>query len=113
MEKDTTLFRVNQIIHYIVFTVTGLLSLRFIMQLLGANPNATFTELIYGVTGVFTAPFQFVFSPATFGASTLEWNTLLAILVYWLLGEALIMMIAGLRSVGNSEVQKQLREDYQ
>src|SRR6267143_1579538 len=38
--------------------IEGLLLIRLVLKLLGANPHAGFTTFIYGLTDVFMAPFR-------------------------------------------------------
>ena len=45
----------------IIYTILGvleiLLGIRFALHLIGANPDSGFATFIYGITGVFVAPF--------------------------------------------------------
>ena len=57
---------------YLLFGILeGLLGIRFVLGLLGANPAAGFAQFIYGVTGPFMAPFVGLFGqPALRPASS-------------------------------------------
>jgi YggT family protein len=78
----------DQIIR-IIWTISGilaiLLGLRFVLKLIGANPDSGFTVFIYGITGLFVAPFEAIVGTPTAGGSVLEVTTLIAIAVYALL----------------------------
>ena len=59
-----------------------LLSFRFMLRLIAANPDSGFAMLIYGVSGVFVAPFNGLIATPTARGITLELTTLIAMLVY-------------------------------
>lgn len=89
------LYRTSQIVWYIVGLIETLLILRFFLKLFGANPEAGFTQFIYGATSIFAAPFFLVFGASQVEGSVFEWSTLLAMAVYllvaWLIVKALVM----------------------
>jgi hypothetical protein len=68
---------------YIFFALLeGLLILRFVFRLAGADPFNSFTAWLYNSTSVFTVPFDAMFpSPVTDG-SVLEVGTLVAMIAY-------------------------------
>lgn len=77
----------QRIVWYIVGFIVVLLALRLVLQLLGANQGNAFVDLIYGFSGIFAAPFFGMFSyTPTYGVSYFEVSTLVAILVYTLIG---------------------------
>ena len=63
-----------------------LLAFRFVLKLLGANPNSGFTEFVYAVSGALNAPFRGIFSTPTaegdITTSVFETSTLVAMIVY-------------------------------
>jgi len=78
---------------YLLFGILGgLLAIRFVLALLGANPAAGFAQFIYSVTKPFLAPFVGLFGTARFGGSVLDVSPPVAIIVYaliaWVLVEA-------------------------
>jgi len=62
--------------------IETLLAIRFVLRLLGANAQAGFAQLIYGVTGPLVAPFQGLFGTVQSDASVLESSTVVALLIY-------------------------------
>ena len=52
------LYKGVQIVWYVLGLIEAILAFRFILKLLGANPVAGFTNFIYSLSYVFTAPFQ-------------------------------------------------------
>jgi uncharacterized protein YggT (Ycf19 family) len=80
---------------YLVFgIIEGLLAIRLVLKLLGANPQAGFTNFIYGLTDTFMAPFRNLL-PTVGGSSgsVLETSVVIAIIVYALIGWVLARLI--------------------
>ena len=81
----------------ILYTILGgleiLLGLRFVLQLIGANPTSGFAEFIYGITGVFVAPFNNLIGTPTSGGMRFEVTTLIAMAVYALLFWVIVRVI--------------------
>ncbi|MBP9757826.1 MAG: YggT family protein [Candidatus Pacebacteria bacterium] len=102
------LYRGTQIAWYIFYVIEALLLFRFLLKLLAANSNAGFTEFIYTISGVFVAPFRFVFRTSQAGASVFEWSTLLAMLVYWVLVWGIIRLIVIGKPVTQGEARAKL-----
>ncbi len=77
--------RTQRIIYFIASAIAVLILLRFVLLALGANPENAFANFIYGVSGVFVAPFNTLFGDPTLGRSVFEISSLVAIAVYYLL----------------------------
>lgn len=79
-----------RIVRLVVGIIEGLLALRLIFRLLGANPNTGFVQFVYGLSDPLVAPFTGIFrSPSVQGnvaSATLDTATIVAMLVYALLG---------------------------
>lgn len=108
-QRIRPLYRMTQIIWYIVAFVEVFLALRFFLKLLGANPNAGFSKLVYGLTWLFAGPFQLVFrvSSVTTG-SVFEWSTLLAMAIYVLFGWLIVKAVLMSKPVTTEEADKKL-----
>jgi hypothetical protein len=82
---------------YLVFgIIEGLLAIRFVLKLLGANPQAGFTSFIYGLTDTFMAPFRNLFPTVATGSSSgavMETSVVIAIIVYALIAYVLARLI--------------------
>jgi hypothetical protein len=84
--------RISQIIYLIFSVLEALLAIRFVLQLLGANPASGFASLIYGLTGPFLLPFNGLFGQPAAGGSVIEVNTIVAMIVYPLLAWLLVRL---------------------
>lgn len=103
------LYRGTQIVWYLLGLVEVLLAFRFVLRLLGANPEAGFTSFIYGVTYIFAAPFLSVFNVTKVVAgSYFEWTTLLAMLVYWVLAFGIVKLLLIGKTVSTPEAASKL-----
>ena len=85
--------KVQNVIYLLFGILEGLLGIRFILGLLGANPAAGFAQFIYGITGPFIAPFVGLFGQPRFEGSVFEFNSLVAIVVYALIAWALVKIV--------------------
>ena len=89
----------TRIVWYALDLLIALLALRLVLKLLGANTAAGFTQFIYSFTSPFASPFAGVIPPTVIpGESVMEWSTLLAMLVYWIIAGAIVRLLA----LGNS-----------
>jgi uncharacterized membrane protein len=75
-------YKLQQGIYILFGLVEVLLALRFVLRLLGANAQAGFAQLIYGVTGPLVVPFQGLFGTFQSDSSVLESVSLVALVVY-------------------------------
>jgi uncharacterized membrane protein len=75
-------YKLKQGIYVLFGLIEVLLAIRFVLRLLGANAQAGFAQLIYGVTGPLVAPFQGLFGTVQSDASVLESASLVALIVY-------------------------------
>ena len=92
-ERRQRVFQIDRIMWTILVMLEILLGLRFMLKLIAANPNSGFSVFIYGITGAFLAPFHALLGTPTFGGSSLEVTTLVAMVVYALLFWVLVRVI--------------------
>lgn len=102
------LFRGTQIVWYIVGVLEALLAFRLVLKLLAANPTAGFSSFIYSISQPFAAPFLSVFKISRVEGNVLEWTTLLAMLVYWLIGFGLTKLLVMGKTVSTPEAASKL-----
>jgi len=96
-EKATGSQTVAYIIYFLFGVLEILLVFRFVLKLLGASASSSFVNLIYGLSGVFTFPFEGIFR-MWFGqgsetTSVFEPSTLVAIIVYAIIAWGIVMLI--------------------
>ncbi len=102
------LYRGTQIVWYILGVIEILLAFRFVLKLLGANPDAGFSSFVYGITYIFATPFLNVFRVSRVAGSTFEWTTLLAMFVYWVLAIGIIKLFLMGKTVSTPEAAVKL-----
>jgi YggT family protein len=85
--------RIQGAIYLLFGILEGLLAMRFVLALLGANPAAGFTQFIYSVTKPFLAPFVGLFGTARSGGNVLDVSPLVAIIVYALIAWVLVKAV--------------------
>lgn len=84
----------TRVLWYIFTVIQLLLFFRLVLRLIGANPNAPFTELMYSFSNNLIAPFQNVVRPWQMGSGVFDWNIVIALIVYWLLAWIIAEFIA-------------------
>jgi uncharacterized protein YggT (Ycf19 family) len=87
-------WRAVQLVYLIFGVIEGLLLIRLVLKLLGANPTAAFSNWIYNVTTVFLGPFKNILPTIGNQQSQLEMSVVLAILVYALAAWAVARFVA-------------------
>lgn len=92
IERTKPLYLGIRITWYLLGILEALLAIRFLLKLMQANPSAGFTSFVYAVTGIFTVPFEAVFRNLRAQGSVVEWTTILAMGVYWLIAMAAVKL---------------------
>lgn len=90
--RRTQNLKLQQAIYLIFGIIEGLLAIRFVLRLLGANPNSGFAAAIYGITQPLMLPFANVFGTPRFDGSVVEFNAIVAIIVYALIAWVLVKL---------------------
>jgi YGGT family len=90
-EKAASVDWLSRIIWFLVGLMSILLLIRFVLLASGADESAGFSQLIYSLTGWMVAPFAGLFGrsvtyPGAAGTGVIEFESLVAIVVYMLIG---------------------------
>ena len=85
--------RTAKLVKAVFGVVVLLIGLRFVLLLLGANPDAAFTRILYGITVPLVFLFREVFPDPQGHGRMVEVASLLAMVVYWLLGRIIARFV--------------------
>ncbi len=100
--KRDAAYRVMQAIYLVFGVITGLVAIRFILRALGASPNADFAAFVYGITEPLVRPFVGLFGTPQLDGAVFEPQSLVAIIVYalvgWLLGRLVSILMGETRT---------------
>ncbi len=78
--------KLNDFIQWFVTVLEVLLAIRFLLKLIGADPNNLFAGFLYALTTIVLVPFDsIVHTPSLRTNQAFEWSTLIAMAIYWLL----------------------------
>jgi hypothetical protein len=88
-ERRIFTFKATQLIWLFLGILEAFLALRFVLKLIAANPANPFAVFIYGFTNLFLFPFTGLTVTPSAGGMVLEIPTLIAMLVYGLVGWAI------------------------
>ncbi len=105
------LYRGTQLVWYILGLFEALLGFRFILRLIAANPAAGFTDFIYTATRPLVAPFDAVVRNARVSGSVFDWNTVIAMAVYWLIAWAIVRLFFINRPVSEGEARYEIKKE--
>jgi hypothetical protein len=92
-ERRIFTFKATQIIWLLFGILEVMIALRIGLKLIGANPASPIAVFIYGFTGLFLLPFQGLIGTPTSGDLVLEISSIIALVVYALIGWALERII--------------------
>jgi uncharacterized protein YggT (Ycf19 family) len=92
-EPATHNYRAVQVIWFVTSVITTLISIRFVLKLLGASMQSGFVTLMYGLTDGLVAPFRAIFPAASGQSSTVDIASLVAIVIYALVGWGLVSLV--------------------
>jgi hypothetical protein len=102
--QKKAIFRIYQVIWYILGLVEILLAFRIILKALGANPFSGFASLIYGLTNPLALPFVGVLQTNVVEGSVFEWSTIIAGIVYALIAYGLVKLFQLVKPANPQEV---------
>ena len=95
-------YRVSQLVYWVFGLIEGLIVIRFVLKVLGANPAAGFAQFIYGMTNGLVSPFVDLFANPTYQGTIFELSSVIAFIVYallaWLIGQLVWLIIGETRS---------------
>ena len=100
--RRSVAYRAEQLVYWIFGLIEGLILIRFVFKVLGANPSAGFAQFMYGITAPLVAPFYGLFGNPAAQGSVLELHSIVALVVYallaWLLGKLAWIVMGETRS---------------
>src|SRR6266487_5691297 len=83
-----TIGKIIDFIRWIIVALELLFLLRFVLELIGADPNNPFAQFLYNFTGFFLYPFLGIVPNTYLGANKvafIDWSTLIGMAVYAIL----------------------------
>jgi hypothetical protein len=87
-ESRRTAYRVSSFIWLLFGLLIGMIGLRVILKLIGANPGAPFAALVYQATELFLWPFYGLIGTPSVNNLVLDTPAIIAMLFYMLVGWA-------------------------
>ena len=93
LEYRETIYKISQLIWLLLGGLEALIGIRVILMLIGANPGNWFTAFVYQLSELFLWPFQNLIANPTFQNMTLEVTSIIAMIVYALLGWIIVRLI--------------------
>jgi uncharacterized protein YggT (Ycf19 family) len=91
--KQEYLHRVTGLIQWSVGILNSLLCLRYLLKLMGAGPANPLAQFVYNTTQPALATFEGLIKTLELGGTVLEFNALIAIAIYGLLGWLTVQLL--------------------
>ena len=92
-EQSRYNFRAAAVVWFVVGVVEIFIAARFLGKLFGASAQSAFVNFIYSVSGPMVAPFTGIFGDTGSKTNTFETASLVAIVVYAVIGWGLVVLI--------------------
>jgi hypothetical protein len=108
--KKKTIFRIYQVIWYVLGVIETLLVFRIVLKALGANPTSGFANLIYSLSNPLALPFRGIFPTPVVEGSVFEWSTLIAGIVYLVLAYGLVYLFQIVKPTTPLEVEQKVNQ---
>jgi hypothetical protein len=94
MHSTSPAILAERVINVIIGIIELLLAIRLVFELLGANAGAGFVAWIYNASWNLVAPFSGAFPSISLGGNSLiDFSTILAMIVYAILGWIVIKLV--------------------
>lgn len=100
------IFRLYQVIWYILGVAEVLLASRILLKLIGANLNSGFTSFIYSASAPLASPFRGVLGETTSLESVIEWSTIIAMAVYAVVAFGVVKLFQLIKPTTEQEVNQ-------
>ena len=93
LEYREALYRVSQFVWLLFGGLEALIGIRMLLLLIGANPGNWFTAFVYQLSDLFLWPFRNIVANPAFQNHVFEVTSLIAMIVYPLVGWAFVRLI--------------------
>jgi uncharacterized protein YggT (Ycf19 family) len=107
-ETRKVIYKTNNVVWYITGAVEAILGMRLLFGLFGANSANALVDFIYTLSAPLVAPFRGIFGSPAAGGYVLEWSTMLAMIVYYIIAYAVVEMFRLGKPVTVSEAEREV-----
>lgn len=90
--KANTRYWIARVIYFVLGVLEVILAIRFVFKLLGASVDSGFVRGIYDFSYIFVAPFTGIFGNPGNAVHVFETTTLIAMIIYALIGWGLVSL---------------------
>jgi hypothetical protein len=92
-QRQIALRKATSFVWWFTGIVEGLIGLRVVLRMMGANPGNPFANFIYTITNVFLWPFQTLVNNPSSEGIVLEVSSIIAMMVYLLLAWVFVELL--------------------
>jgi uncharacterized protein YggT (Ycf19 family) len=106
-EDKSSLYR--RLSWFILIVIEILLGLRFVLKFVGPDPGSEIPKFVYTVTQPLASPFLNALGNFKDERSVLEWTTLVAMALYWIIAWIIIRIFLTDHTVSTTESEKKYK----
>jgi uncharacterized protein YggT (Ycf19 family) len=106
--EDTPPYRYDRISWIALAVIEFLLGLRFALKFTGSDPNTGLTGFVYNITQPLASPFLKALGIYREEGIVLEWTTLIAMVIYWIIAWTIIKIFLTDDTVSTPESERKL-----
>jgi hypothetical protein len=99
------IFRTYQVLWYVLGIVEILLLFRFLLRMFEANPSSPFVAFVYAISIPILLPFWGIFGNTQALGSVIEWSTIFAMFVYFVVVVLVVKFFRLVKPVTPKEVE--------
>jgi uncharacterized protein YggT (Ycf19 family) len=81
-------------INIVLTVIEFLLSIRFILKFFNVGSSSQFVSWIYGTSASLVAPFSGIIAPLNIAGFTIDFTTLIALIIYGLVGGIILRLLS-------------------
>ena len=82
LDRSRTAARISQVVDYFFYLIYGVITLQFLLKLMGARTGNGFVQFIASLSSPLLAPFERIVGTPSVGAMQLQLSYLFALIVY-------------------------------
>lgn len=107
--EDNPPYRYDRISWIALIVIEFLLGFRFVLKFTGSDPNSGLTGLVYNITQPLASPFLKALGVYKDEGIVLEWTTLIAMVIYWIISWIIIKVFLTDETISTPESERKLK----
>jgi uncharacterized protein YggT (Ycf19 family) len=107
--EDKPSYRYDKISWMAIIAIEFFLGFRFVLKFMGTDSNTGLAGFVYKITQPFASPFLKALGVYKTEGSVLEWTTLVAMVIYWIVAWIIIKIFLTDDAVSTPESERKIK----